>query len=90
MSPIVGLVTFFVPHSQIMFSRPKAAKVGSSAPNPIVFASLNSNNRAQSRTIQRLTISFPDSVSGSSDKMDGPPEKEKSTDMATFGGHDVV
>jgi hypothetical protein len=71
-----------------MFSRPKSLNVGSSVPNPMVFASINSNDRTPSHAMERLTLSFPEVQL--SDAKDGPLEKQKSTSMATFGGHDVV
>jgi hypothetical protein len=87
-SPIVGLVTFLVPHSQVISSQPKSLNLGSSAPNPIVFASLDSNNLTQPQIMERPTLSFPKSES--SDTEDGPLEKQKSTGMASFGGHEVA
>jgi hypothetical protein len=71
-----------------MFSAPKSLDVGSSAPNPIIFASLNSNNLTRSQTLERLTLSFPESES--SDAQDGPLEKQEFAGIATFGEHEVV
>jgi hypothetical protein len=71
-----------------MFSRPKSLNVGSNVPNPMVSASnLNSNDRTQSRAMERLTLSFPELQL--SDAKDGPLEKQKSTSMVAFG-HNVV
>jgi hypothetical protein len=86
-SSIVSLVKYFVPQSQVMSSQPKHVNVGSSAPNSIVFAPMHSSNQTQSRTVERLTLSF--SGSESSESMDGV-EKQKSTGMATFGGPEVA
>ena len=70
-----------------MFSRQKSLNVVSNA--SMIFASRNSNNtRTQSQTVERLTISFPEPESN--DTKDIPLKKEKSADMATFGGHDAV
>ena len=76
-----------------MFSRPKSLNLGSSAPNPIVFP-FNSSNQPQSQTrrpvaeLPRLTLPF---TSESSDALDDDLlEKQKPTDVATFGDHHVV
>ena len=72
-----------------MFSRQRSLNVVNSSSSPIISISRNSNNtRTQSQTVERLTISFPEPES--SDAKDTPLEKEKSADMATFGGHDAV
>jgi hypothetical protein len=86
-SLIVGLITFLVTQLSVMFSRPKSLNVGSNVPDSMGFASLNSNDRTQTRAVQRLTLSLPELQL--SDARDGPLEKQKSTSMAAFG-HDVV
>lgn len=78
-----------------MFSRPKSLYLSSSAPNPIVIPSFTSSYQTESETrrplpeLPRLTLSF---VSESSDDAmdDDPLEKQKHTNMATFGDHHVV
>jgi len=55
----------------------------------MISTSRNPNNtRTQSQTVERLTISFPEPESN--DAKDVPLKREKSADMATFGGHDAV
>ncbi len=70
-----------------MFSRPKSLNLGSTIPNPIVFATFNPSNRTRSQIqtteVPHLALSFVGSES--SDEMDDDPlEKQKPAGMATF------
>lgn len=77
-----------------MFSRPKSLILESTAPNPIVFASPDSSYQTQSETrrplsvLPRLTLSFTPEYG---DEMDNDLlEKQKPTNIATFGEHREV
>lgn len=76
-------------------SSPKILNLGSRAPNPIVFPSFNPGNQTESQTrrpvleLPRLNLSLV--LESSDDAMDDePPEKQRHTDMDTFGNHHVV
>ena len=79
------VVTYF--QWQVMFSRRKNPHVASSATNPIGFASISSNNRTQSQTVENQNLPSPESALSDAHS---PPANEKSAAMVKFGGHDAV